>query len=172
MSQLHEAGPLRLVEGAAPSSAPGAEVDATEALLHLLAGGKDDVRGMAGALGWTLGELGRWMIDHAHAGTVEGLLRLEDARAQLTLGRYRVAAATVLLRMASDDKGGEAVRKACVDLLTISTVPAAARSRMLSGGDGESCAGASLANAPSPAAPPSEQEILRALQELGDQQLA
>src|SRR5690349_8475839 len=109
--------------------------DANEALLDLLAEGKADVRSMADALGWRLGDLGRWMNDVEHACAVEGLLRLEDARAQLTLGRYRVAAATVLLRIASDDKAGESVRKACVDLLTVNTVPAAVRTRQRSAAD-------------------------------------
>ncbi len=162
-----EAGSLVMPNDSEAAASPsrGDVADAYEALLRLLAGGTLDVRGMADALGWSLGELGRWMNDGDHAGAVEGLLRLEDARAQLTLGRYRVAAATVLLRIASDDKAGEAVRKACVDLLTVNTVPAAVRSRSAADGD-------SRASDAPPAAPPSEQAILRALQELGDQQLS
>jgi hypothetical protein len=77
-----------------------------------------------------------------------------------------VVAATMLLKIASDVNGGDLVRKACVDLLTINAGPHAARSPARK---------SQREDAPeSPmtgAAPPSEETILRALQTLGEQRL-
>lgn len=124
------AAPTHDSERATPSAAPvamevetGAGIeDAQERLLHALYEAQLDLDELARRERWSLQRLAEWANDSQTAQALEGLCRLNDARAQMLVGRYRTLAAAKLFELASRDDGGELARKSCVDLLKVSLV--------------------------------------------------
>jgi hypothetical protein len=68
----------------------------------------------------SLSHLADWANESDTIGALEGLCRLNDARAQMLVSRYRTLAAARLFELAKSDEGGELARRACVDLLKVS----------------------------------------------------
>ena len=108
---------------------------------------------LAAALGMTLAELIEWSTQPEIARLLRGALRLSDLRVQMLLCKFRSTAALHLITIASASEPSELSRKACVDLL---------RTEL------------NVADEPGeekPQAPPapSEERILAALEQLGEQ---
>ncbi len=115
---------------------------------------------LATALGMTLEELIHWSTRPEIARLLRGALRLSDLRVQMLLCKFRTNAALHLISLASAAEPSELSRKACVDLLrtelNVLDIDREDRDR-----------GDRTAAAAPPA--PSEERILAALEELGEQ---
>ena len=127
----------------------------TEQLLDNLVHGKLAPAQLAEQLGLSLSELSAWASEPKNANTLENLARLADVRTQMLVSEYRASAAIRLIEIATDSKGGEISRKACVDLLR-ADLDAFKQSP-------------TQTNEDQTPAQPSEQAILNALQELGEE---
>ncbi len=81
-------------------------------------------------------DLARWIADPTNQQTLAGLCRLADLQTQILLSRYRLLAASRLIRLATGDegdgeeksggssggscgRGSDVARRACVDLLKL-----------------------------------------------------
>lgn len=115
-----------------------------------------DLRELAQSEKLTLTGLAGWANDPMTILALEGLCRLNDARAQLLVSRYRTLAAARLFDLAKETEGGELARKACVDLLRVSLVPIGER-EVSEGAESDTAAGSE----------PDIQSLRRLLQELG-----
>ena len=90
-----------------------------ERLLRALYDASAELTELAESERLTLSQLAEWSNDDLTIAALDGLCRLNDARAQLLVSRYRTLAAARLFELAKDDAGGEVARKACVDLLGV-----------------------------------------------------
>ena len=64
--------------------------------------------------------LSQWIREEDNHQTLRGLCMIADMQTQLLLSRYRLVAAGRLIKLATDDGGGDdVVRKSCVDLLKL-----------------------------------------------------
>jgi len=95
----------------------------SERLMKSLYEAQDDLSDLAKREKLTLTRMAHWANEVHTIELLEGLCRLNDARAQLLVSRYRTLAAARLFDLTKDDAGGELARKACVDLLKVSLVP-------------------------------------------------
>ena len=109
---------------------------------------------LADSFDLSLADLADWIERPGRRELLERLIRLSDLRAQLLLSRYRANAALQLIAIASSEKPTEISRKACVDLIKADLQPVEL--------------GEPKTDASEPPAAPSEEAILNALQQLGD----
>ncbi|MEM7680954.1 MAG: hypothetical protein AAF288_03265 [Planctomycetota bacterium] len=103
---------------------PAVEAQPLDSLLLELLENRDDLPALARKLGLSLSELSSWIATPEHAGAVQGLCALADAKARLRLGVYRLFAVDHLAQQAfgpADDEGAprsdETRRRAAVELL-------------------------------------------------------
>ncbi len=128
----------------------------SEELFNHLVHAKHAPAQLAEESGLTLTELARWAAQPKHARVLESLARLADIRAQMLVSEYRATAAIRLIEIATDSEGGETSRKACVDLLRA-----------------DLCVfQQTQANEDQSPAQPSEEAILNALQQLGEETIS
>lgn len=111
---------------------------------------------LAAELGLSLPALAAWAADPATLAVLESLARLADIRTQMLVSQFRANAAIQLIQIASASEPTELSRKACVDLLS-------ADLDAFEPGKHEECL-PSRGRQPSA---PSEAAILRALEQLG-----
>jgi hypothetical protein len=114
--------------------------------------GELSIADMARKFSLSLTWLARWAAQPTSQSVFHGLARLTDIRAQLMVSKYRTNAAATLIQIATVKDPGELARKACVDLLKA---------------DMGVFDHADRASLNPPPAPPSEEAILRALEQLG-----
>lgn len=103
--------------------AKGINIQKNERLMKTIYDAQEDLYDLAVRESLTLTKLSKWANDVNTIEALDGLCRLNDARAQLLVSRYRTLAAAKLFELAKDEDGGEISRKACVDLLKVSLVP-------------------------------------------------
>lgn len=92
------------------------------ALLRDIFNAEHDVVALAEAHGLTPDALAAWAADAGNRQCLAGLCVLADVQTQLLLSRYRLLAATRLIRLATEEAEGvkpDDVRRACVDLLRL-----------------------------------------------------
>jgi len=111
---------------------------------------------LADEMGMTLTELIAWSTQPDIVKLLRGALRLSDLRVQMLLCKFRTNAALHLISIASTEKPSELSRKACVDLLRTELNVQLADDEQ---GD------EATARTPTP----SEEKILKALEQLGEQ---
>ncbi len=92
-----------------------------EALLDDLAYARGDLLEIAARHGMTLDALSAWIAEPSNRRCLARLCELADTQTQLLMSRYRVLAASRLIRMATQpgEVSDETARKACVDLLKL-----------------------------------------------------
>ena len=90
-------------------------------LIHDIFNAQHDVVALAKAHGLSPHELAAWAGDPQTQRCLHGLCVLADLQTQLLLSRYRLLAASRLIRLATqeDEAGQDVARKACVDLLKL-----------------------------------------------------
>ena len=86
-------------------------------LIEDVLGARHDVLELAEAHGLKPDELAAWANDTDTQRLLRGLCDLADLQTQFLLSRYRLLAASRLIRLATQEGEGESARKACVDLL-------------------------------------------------------
>lgn len=62
-------------------------------------------------------DLATWINEPENARCLHGVCLLADLQTQLMLSRYRMLAASRLIRLATEEGSGDVARRACVDLL-------------------------------------------------------
>lgn len=68
----------------------------------------------------TLADLAAWIDDPANQSLIRGTCVLADVQTQLLLSRFRLLAASRLIRLATDEQGNaDITRRSCVDLLRL-----------------------------------------------------
>jgi hypothetical protein len=102
---------------------------ALESLIALIFDAQHPSPELAARANLSLSELSRWAAEPSNARLLEGLVRLEDVRAQIVLSRYRAGAAVRLIEIGTQGQPSELARKACVDLLKLNMPEAFARAR-------------------------------------------
>lgn len=79
-----------------------------------------DVVALARTHELTPDQLAEWAAGEDNRRCLGGLCVLADIQTQLLLSRYRLLAATRLIKLATDEEGsGDIARRACVDLLKL-----------------------------------------------------
>ena len=152
-SSSYSSSSARRARGAA-RGVPGTKY---ERLLLALYEARIDLSELAQQEKLTLVGLARWANDPETVGSLEGLCRLNDVRAQLLVSRYRTLAAARLFDLTKEENGGELARRACVDLLKVSLIPINAQDL-----DGSAAAAAGTSGRPA-ALPPLDESTVRTL---------
>jgi len=80
---------------------------------------RHDVLELARAHDMTPAALADWASDLGNQRLLRGLCELADLQTQVLLSRYRLVAASRLIRLATQEGEGESARRACVDLLKV-----------------------------------------------------
>lgn len=88
-------------------------------LLERLLDPAGDAATIASSLGISLEQFATIMQDASVRRTLDGLVDIHEARTRILLSQLRMNAVIGLARLAANEDGGESVRKACVDLLTM-----------------------------------------------------
>lgn len=94
-------------------------------LIQDIASAEHDLLALASKHNLRLEDLGAWIAQPAHHATLTGLVLLADLQTQVLLSRYRLFAATRLIKLATSESAGEdknlleIARKACVELLKL-----------------------------------------------------
>lgn len=89
-------------------------------LVEELAAGEKEPAEIARAAGLSLERLAQWCCEPDNQRRLVAMLKLNDLRGQMLLGKFRAAAVMQLIGMASKDEGNDLARKACVDILNAS----------------------------------------------------
>jgi len=92
-----------------------------ERVLADLYSGSVDLKRLATRLNLSLSELAQWASTERGARSLWSLRRLAEQRAGLALSRAKADAARALLKLARQGESKEIARKACVDLLRLSS---------------------------------------------------
>lgn len=93
-----------------------------QALVRDIFNAEHDVVALAQAHGLSPDELARWANSAENRQCLTGLCALADTQTQLLLSRYRLLAASRLIRLATQEDASasaDVARKACVDLLRL-----------------------------------------------------
>ena len=64
-------------------------------------------------------DLAAWVGEPGNRRLLSGLCVLADLQTQVLLSRYRLLAASKLIKLATEDGEGDVARRACVDLLKL-----------------------------------------------------
>lgn len=127
-------------------------------LLEQLIKARHTPAALAEKFGISLYKLASVTSQPRHVFVLENLARLADVRAQMLVSEYRATAAVRLIEIATDSEGGETSRKACVDLLR-ADLGVFQKTPIRPQADKKN-------------AQPSEEAILNALQQLGEEALS
>jgi hypothetical protein len=88
-------------------------------MIRELTGSQKDMLEIAKDFNLDEDDVADWATQPENLHTLSGLCTLADLQTQLLLSRYRLIAASRLISIATDQDGGEASRRACVDLLKL-----------------------------------------------------
>ena len=95
------------------------EPERPRSLIEDLIAAQHDLLSLAREHGLDFQALSAWANDPANAACLRGLCLLADMQAQLLVSRYRVHAASRLIRLTGDESPDDLARRACVDLLKL-----------------------------------------------------